>query len=501
MAYALGQAAQERRLAYRGSDVGMVSLTNEALKLLDAVVADAAATVTAVLEGRLRDRERGYLDVPFTVMAEAVAERAELAARLERARVGGHAPERETQAAVLALLDGALERIEGFCGVYDEKRPVASPRTTDLARVLARVERDAALARTARGPLGAVSDAPLPEVTTAADALEDLLRAARAALPLAPGPWRVTRGRAGAPLVLALGEARAGDADVPLPPRLERALRVLAFVHPVQVVARGRGAAPSVPAAPAAPTRRDWGAEPAAPAAAPSTAPSPVEPTITCLEVRLPDPAAGSTEVAAASGAGAAARLSPAAEKAVRALLAAPPLPDAGAAPPQRTIALLGLLKAFDDELARVLIPRLSRGALKAAAAALPRQDSRKAHLKPELVAALTAELAGLAVARLEDLVEDLVRGKAGRRRANAEDAALLLALFARTFVVGGWKAEPALDVAPLTEAEARSLAGDLVQVADVRRRLEAGAGIDAASLTRLERAAVSALGHLGRLP
>jgi hypothetical protein len=47
------------------------------------------------------------------------------------------------------------------------------------------------------------------------------------------------------------------------------------------------------------------------------------------------------------------------------------------------------------------------------------------------------------------------VRGKAGRRRANADDAALLLMLFARTFVVGGWKAEPALDVAPLTESEA----------------------------------------------
>lgn len=484
-AFHLARAAQERRLAYRGDAVGMTSLQNEALGLLEDVEKDAATSVEDVLHGRVRDRERGYLEVPFTVMAEAVGARARLALRLERARVARTAPEAPAQDAVLDLLASAQRRIDAFSATYDEKRPLPMARPVDLARLLHLVERDAAWERTLRPAAGAAPfDAPPPEVRSDPDALDDLLRAVRAALPAEPGPWHVARGRASEPFVLALGRDDPALQDLPAPPRLERAARVLSFLHPVEVRCRGR-----VPDA----ARRDWGADPAAPAAS-------REPVLAYVALRLPDPAAGGTELAAVAGAGDAARLSPEAEKAVRTLLAAPPMPATGTAPPARTVALLGLLRAFDAELVRALLPRLAPGALRAAALALPREDSRKAPVRKDVVLALEAALPGFPANRLEEVVADVASGKAGRKRCVPLDAAVLLMLFGRTFVVGGFKAERALSLAPWTDDDVRASAADLLEVAAVRRDLEAGRGADAAALTRLERAAVALLGRLGRL-
>lgn len=258
-AHLLQRAQQERRLAYRGDEVGMASLRNEALELLAALLQESRASIDDVLAARLRDRERGYMDIPFVVMAESVRERAALALRLEQARTARNVPESAAQQAVLALLAAAERRIDAFCAAYDEKRPLSTARPTDVGRLLHLLEADHAWERTLRPRVGgAPFDTPPPEVPTSPDALDDLLRAARAALPEAGGAWRVTRGRAGEPLVLALaaGPVDGASEPLPVPPRLERAVRVLLSLHPVSVEVRGRR-----PAA-AAPARRDWGAEP-----------------------------------------------------------------------------------------------------------------------------------------------------------------------------------------------------------------------------------------------
>ena len=256
-------------------------------------------------------------------------------------------------------------------------------------------------------------------------------------------------------------------------------------MHPVQVLARGRRETVR--------PRRDWGADPAG-------RPPSDEPTVTQVVLRLPDPAAGGTALAAVAGAGGDARLSPEAERAVRALLAAPPMPASGVAPPVRTVALLGLLKTFDAELVRALLPRLADGALREAARHVPREDSRKAPVRRDVVTALEAALPGFPTGRLEDVLADVAAGKAGRKRCVPADVAVLLMLFGRTFVVGGFKAERALRVDPWNETDVLAAAKDLLEVADVRRDLEGGRGADAAALTRLERATVALLGRLGRL-
>ena len=120
-AFHLAQAAQERRLAYRGDAVGMTSLRNEALGLLENVDKDVATSVDDVLAGRVRDRERGYLDVPFTVMAEGVGQRVRLALALERAST----VQPNARLRYLAALQGAgtavvaLDRIVAVHGADD----------------------------------------------------------------------------------------------------------------------------------------------------------------------------------------------------------------------------------------------------------------------------------------------------------------------------------------------------------------------------------------------
>ncbi|MFM8979974.1 MAG: hypothetical protein ACKOSS_05880 [Planctomycetia bacterium] len=524
----LQRIAQDRRLAYGSERTGMATLGNEGARLLETLLAEARESVADVLAARLRDRERGYMDLPFVAMAEGLVERAQAALELERQRAARAVPEAPAQAGVLELVEDALRRADAFCATYDEKRPVAHPHATDLARLLERVERHARLARLARSEVPtatppAAAGPRAPEVPTAADALEDLLRAVRALLPGEPGPWQVLRGGPGEPLRLCLGRELPGAVPLPPPERVARALRVLGHVQQVAVTLHARAAAPA-PSRAGPAGRRDWGAlapEASAPPAAstpatasaasragPGAAPAPMSATLSApeepqacwAEVALPDPAAGSTALAAEAGAGQDARLSPEAERAVRALVAAPPLPAAGAPPPQRTVALLGLLRALDGELMRVLLPRLAAGSLRAAAGALPREASRKAPLRHDVLEALARALPGLPPSRVEDLVEDLARGKAGRKRCTAADLALLLALFGRPWTAGGFKSEPALTLAPWQSADVEAALHEAHTVGEVRRALEGGSGVEAEAVGRLERALVALLGRLGRL-
>ena len=105
------EALQERRLYYRGAEVGMASLVDEAGEALEAVLEDLKQTIADILATRIRDRERGYMEMPLVVMAEGLLDRVDLARRMDRAREQGGVPRREAGVAVIALLDDALQRV------------------------------------------------------------------------------------------------------------------------------------------------------------------------------------------------------------------------------------------------------------------------------------------------------------------------------------------------------------------------------------------------------
>ncbi|MDA1194792.1 MAG: hypothetical protein O2894_06375, partial [Planctomycetota bacterium] len=176
----LGDALQERRLHYRGADVGMTSLVDEADIALDAVLKDLATTVNDILDGRIRDRERGYTEMPLVVMAEGLAERVTLARALDRARAAGTLPGKETATQVIRLLDDALMRIDGFCGAYDAKRPMGMARSTDVAHILTVLEREHDGRRRLLDPRASACapfDRMPPALESEPHGLEDLLRA------------------------------------------------------------------------------------------------------------------------------------------------------------------------------------------------------------------------------------------------------------------------------------------------------------------------------------
>lgn len=477
------EALQERRLHYRGADVGMTALVDEAEAALAAVVEDMRQTVADLLEQRIHDRERGYMELPLVTAAEGLLDRVDLARRMDKARGLGGFPERDARAAVLALLDDALLRLDAYTGAYDEKRPSGPRRDTDLGHVLETVERHAAWERALANPRATVppaSDRTPPTVASDPNALEDLLRAARAALPLAQAPWRITPGGPGAPLVLELGEPSDASEEVPPPERMARALEVLAFVHRVDVLCMGR------------PAETAGGLL--------SATPESEEPTYEAITIQLTDEAAGRVELSVAAAAGQDAVLSPDAERAVRALLQAPPLPEMGPPPPARLIALMGVLKALDSALAECVLPKGQTNAVRVAGSRLPRERTRKAPLVRALTAQLESRFAGFPTHRTEEVAASATAGKLVARHANAADMAVLLALLGRRWNAGGRDIERSVDLGPLTDAEVEELIGELASIAVIRKQLEAGKLVEAAKVTRLEQACVAVLGRLGRV-
>lgn len=468
-------ALQERRLHYRGAAVGMESLTSEADEALAAVVADVEGTVGDVLEGRLRDRERGYMEMPLVTAAEAVAERVGIARRLDSHQAAGGDGARAVRAAVLHLLDESLQRLEAYCGAYDAKRPAGLPRAADLAHLLAEVERTNAWRTAASPPTGPAADRTLAPIRSDPHVLDDVLRAARAAVASAPGPWRVEPAGPGRPLRLSLGSASAGAVALDVPARLARALQVLSFLHPSGVTCQG------VPGGPAGGLL--------------STDAGPSADRVEVVSLELADEAAGGVELSLAAAAGGDAKLHPDDEAAVRALVQAPPLAERGPPPPQRLVALMGLLRALDAALARTLASRASTNACRVAASRMPREATRKAPLARRFVADLAAAFPDLPVHRLEAVAADAAAARITARHARAADAAALLALLGR-----GPPARRALALDPLDARDVDALIEGLCAVAAVRRDLERAADVEPARITRLEQASVAALGRLGRL-
>ncbi len=477
------EALQERRLHYRGSDVGMTSLLDEADAAMAAVLADARQSIDDMLEHRIRDRERGYMELPLVTAVEGLIERVDLAKRMDRARSLGGVPERDARAAVLALLDDALLRLDAYCGAYDEKRPIGPRRATDLAHLLEKVEQHASWERVISQPRAeappAYDRAP-SSVRSDPAGLEDVLRAVRAALPTATAPWHVAPGGPGRPLTLELGEASDAAEEVMPTQRMERALDVLRFLHPIEILCLGTPA------------------EPASGLLSPD--PESAQPTIEAVTVQLADDAAGKVDLSLAAAAGRDAVLDPDAERAVRALLTAPPLPEMGPPPPARLVALMGVLKALDGALSERVLPLGRTNAVRVAGSRLPRETTRKAPLLRAVTAQLEATFAGFPTHRAEEIATAATDGKLVARHANAADMAVLLALLGRRWNAGGRDIERVVDLRPLTDDEVGELIRELCSIAAVRKQLESGKAVDAAKITRLEQACVAVLGRLGRV-
>ncbi|MGE0190620.1 MAG: hypothetical protein AB7T63_01135 [Planctomycetota bacterium] len=477
----LRDTATERRLAYRGADVGMASLVNEAEATLTPLLEDIRTTIADIEAGRIRDRERGYMEVPLVVASAAVAERVELAQRLDRALSRSGVPAREGRTAVLELLDAALARLDAYSGSYDAKEPVGPPVAHDLGHRLATIEADATWRRRLAGATvadGPATDRRAPHVLAPPHALDDLLRAVRRTVPLVPGPWHVSTDEDEGLVTLALGAGPEGLEALALPGDIENAKGVLGFRVATDVQLYGR----------------------AAPRTGGLLTPAAAGDDVRGVRVVLPLPTAtpGGADLEAAAGPDA--QLSPAARTALEALGRAPaPGPD-GTPPPARLVAWMGLFAALDQELKRVVLARARSNSVRVISGRLPRESTRKAPLKAAVLDTLGRAFDGLAVDRADAIADELAAGKPATSRAQVADAAIVLALVGRTWDVAGVHLPRALVMDPLDDREVQALVHDLLTVARARRALESGAGLDRANVREMERALVGALGRLGRV-
>lgn len=459
IAWNLERVLQERRLAWRGAEIGMASVKDDADTALGEIAEDARRSTAAVLAGEIRDRERGFMEIPFAVALTTVVRRIERAADLEARRRVRQVVEQEARRRVVEELSAALARLEIFQAAYDDKTPLPEPRSTDVAHVLSRL---------APGS-GRPWDRPPPPLVTDAAGLEDLLLAMLVALPDAEGGWHVTPSGPGHPLELALGRTDVEEGVVDVPPEVERAADVLGFLHPVEVVTRAIGRSDGSPA-------------------------------LAGLVARLGDPAGRNLDATVAIVAGGEARLSAEARRAVEALLAAPSVADGAPVPPARLVALVGLLQVFDSEVSDVLLPRFQTPDVRLAAADLPREKTRKAPIRRAFCADLERTFAGLETSKLSDLATAVAGGRIGRPPLPPVTAALLLAVFGRDTAAGGARLRRVVDLAPLGDEDVAAMVEDLVDVARIRRAFESGREVAPQDLTRWECAVIAVLARLGRV-
>jgi hypothetical protein len=455
LGYRLEKVLQERRLAWRGAEIGMSTVSDDADQALADIARDARRSVEQVLAGEIRDRERGFMEIPFAVALTAVAQRVEDAAALEVGRRLRQVPEARGRKGVVDALAAALARLEAFQAAYDAKTPLPEAGTLDLAHLLTH------LAPPGQRPY----DRPPPPFVTDAHGLADLLLAARAALGDAGSPWQVTPPDADRPLTLALGSTE-GEA-APVPPAVDRAARVLAFRHPVEVEAFAT---------------EDGGERPRG------------------LRLLLGDAEGSNLEATVAAVTGGEAHLTPEAKAAIRALLDAPPAEEGVGPAPQRLVALHGVLQVLDASLRAQLGPRLLTPTVRMGALELPREHTRKARVRPAVLAELEREFEGLAAERLQTLSLELGKSRWSAGGLGAMDAAVLLAAFGRDVARKAHRLERHLRLLPLTDEDVAALVRSLIDVALVRRELEAGRDVDSGALTRLECGAIAALARLGRL-
>ncbi len=480
--FRLSSLRRERATAYAGSRAGMASFV-EGGAALAAILEDLRSTVEAVLAGRLRDRERGETEIPLAVALESVAERVRRALAVEEARRASRIPAEWAERRVLALLDDACARLDAFAAVYDAKRFAPETSPVDVARCLKRVEEDAALDRapalglSSPGLLGPAADRPTPRLLSASDALEDVLRAARAEVARAAPPWRVTLPSPDAFLVLSLGAAGPGspprprsgpdfgasasDADGAAAARTDRAAQVLRFLHAVEVLRVVDDADDTVGVA-----------------------------------LRLEDRAAKAVGDRLAAGA----PLSPAADAAVRAYVLAA-RGGGEATDPARLVAVLGVFQAVDAEAERLFLPALSNASTRIAAQRLPRDVSRKAPVKKGVVDALSSALPGFPAHRVGDVVEVLSAGRViPGVLLHLPDLTVVLAVLGRHWPAAGGFGDRVLPVDPWTDDDVLASIREAIDLSAIRASLEKGQDPGPGWPDRFEKSAFGLLSRLSRL-
>jgi len=477
--FRLAAVRKERSSFYKAAAIGMTSFA-EAVPTLLALEEDMATTVADVLGTRLRDRERGETEIPFVVALEGVLERTRRARVLEQARRAGRVAGPWAQERVLALLDDAGRRLEAFTTVYDAERFVALPASTEVGRVLAQVEDDAAVDRlpsvpTERaGPRGPAVDGRVPRLVTAADALDDLLRSARAEVSGTQGPWHVEKPTRTAPVVLAIG-ARAGEGTAtgpdsllgpgPAAARTDRAVAVLKFAHGTEV-------------------SRVFDAEG----------------DVIGIAVGLVDPTGAAVErVIAATTSTDHVALPPDDETAVRAyLVACQRTPDPTS--PLRMIAVMGLFKAVDRALDRTLRPVVEGSGAGVVARGVPREDSRKAPVRREVAAALLDAVPGLPVQRATEVLDAVAHGKVPGSALRPPDVGILLAVLGRAWSGNRPFGEPLLAPTAWSPDDAVAAARAVVRLAVIRNDLEKQRDPGEGWAASFEAAAVTLLTLLARV-
>jgi len=481
----IGDVLKERRLAYRGADIGMATVSDRAREDMNAIVQEIGQSLVELDEGRIRDRERGYMEVPLQAALASAQWRMDAAQALEGARRSRMLPEAQAREAVLDLLADALRRLDAFCAAYDGKQPVGPSSVVDLEHVLERVERLHGYSRRLLHPeLEPVPpfDRPPPPMRTDGVIVEDLLGAARLLAPPRAGPWRVEPAAPGRPLRLTIGTPEEDAASVEVPPALQRLRSILKHIHPVEITCTGRATVKVEAGLLSEPAEEEDGA------------------AIDRVELLLADDAAAGLETVVEACAGRDAQLSPDAEKVVRTLMAATDLPESGPLPPDRLVPLMGLLRTVDTELTRVLSSRTTTSHCQVTASQVPRESTRKAPVKRDFADRLAAEFTDFPVQRLSDVANAAASGKLTAKHYAPWDAAVLLALLGRAWRHGGRDVDRSMALEPLTEADVNELIADLCDFQAVRRELESGAEVPIEHITRMERAGIGVLGRLGRL-
>ena len=231
----LERVLQERRLAWRGADIGMSSLRDDADQVLGEIAADARDSMRRRAGGaHPRPRARASWRSPSSSPDDHVATSAEQAARLETERRDARKGTKALERRIADHLTAALRRLGGVPGDVrreaaarrgppDRRRTGPDPRGPGCRPTLGRSP--AADSRRTR-PVWRTSSSPSRTHCTGCGPWH--VRPARERPQPGPGPWP------GRP-----------DPDRELPPPIERAARVLGYLHPVpRRGSRGGGRGP-----------------------------------------------------------------------------------------------------------------------------------------------------------------------------------------------------------------------------------------------------------------
>jgi hypothetical protein len=152
-------------------------------------------------------------------------------------------------------------------------------------------------------------------------------------------------------------------------------------------------------------------------------------------------------------------------------------------------------------ECERVLAPMREGSAPRAVAAVVPREASRKAPVRREVVAAVRAAVPEFPVHRIDDVLDAVARGKATAAHLRPPDAAVGFAFFGRRWPAAGGFGDRALGLGDWTDEDVVATVEDLLALHAIEQALERGRDPGPDWPARLEAAAFALLERLARAP